>query len=141
MVPTDRDEKIRELMTTQPFAVLATKGEHPHTSLVSFIADEGLDALYFPTSRDTRKYRNMLSDPRVALMADDRGSDPMADIRRASSVTAAGTAEECGDEESAAVAERFIERHPYLEDFVRDPGTAIIRVDVKGYDVISSFQG
>ncbi len=137
----DRDSKIRELMTTQPFAVLVTKGEYPHTSLVSFLANEALDALYFPTSRDSRKYRNILSDPRVALMTDDRGSDPTADVSGASSVTAAGRAEECGPREKDRIIERLIERHPYLEGFVRDHGTAVMRVTVESYDVISSFQG
>ena len=133
-------EKIKELMLNQPFAVLATKGEYPHTSLVSFWSSEEIDTVVFITSRKTRKYRNIMEEPRATLMADDRTNNPSADLRKASSVMVTGSVKEAVGEEAESLRELFLARNPDQIRFAQDPDTAVMVMAVEGTDLVTSFQ-
>jgi hypothetical protein len=70
---------LRALLESQRFAVLATDDHgQPFASLMAFAATEDLRHMVILTERTTRKYANLRSNPRVALLIDDRenkGSD------------------------------------------------------------------
>lgn len=138
--PNNPKEKIRELLTTQRLAVLATQGQgQPYGSLVSFASTPDSRQILFATSRSTRKYGNLRADPRVALVIDNR-SNRESDFHQAVAVTAIGRAEEAPDTERATLLELFLRKHPYLADFVTAPACALLRVRVDTYYLVSRFQ-
>jgi len=66
-------KKIMEILQRQRLGVLATTGESgPRTALVAFAFIEDQKRIFFFTPRNTSKYRNILSEPRVSLLVDDR---------------------------------------------------------------------
>lgn len=134
-------ERLRRLLTTQRFAVLATHqaGGHPYTSLLAFVPDEALGSLTFCTLRTTRKFANLQAEPRVSLLVDDR-DNAETDLQDAAAVTVLGRAEELTDAGRARAAERFVARHPAMDDFVRSPGCALMRVEVRAYYLVTRFQ-
>ena len=69
------------LLNSQPLALLATQNQgQPYASLVAFAASDDLKALFFATTRSTRKYANLSSDSRVAMLVDNR-SNQASDFR------------------------------------------------------------
>jgi len=131
---------IRELFASQRLAVLATQGsDGPHTSLVAFAAAEDLRRLVFATERETRKFTNLTSSPRVALLVDDR-SHRATDLVEATAITAAGHAREAHGEERESLACLLLGKHPALKPFLAAPGCALVAVAVEAYQVVTRFQ-
>ena len=134
----DLHHLLEQLFAAQRLCVLATQGRgQPYGSLVAFAEAEGIDCLLFATSRNSRKYSNLSSDPRVALIIDSR-SNADADFSQALAVTATGSAHEARGEARDRLAKVYLAKHPHLEEFVRSPQTALCRVEVDEY-VIAGF--
>jgi heme iron utilization protein len=131
---------LRGLLDVQRLAALCTHDEGaPYGSLVAFAASEDMETLLFATPRATRKFANIISDPRVAMLIDNARAYPV-DFEDAAAATAVGEARELGGDERADAVERFCAAHPHLREFVESPSTALLRVDVKRYYVVRRFQ-
>ena len=131
-------QKIGGLLVSQKLAVLATsKDGQPYNCLVAVAGSEDLKHLLFCTSRSTRKYRELETDPRVSILLDDR-SNREADFDNAVAVTAIGRAKEAQGVDRERSVRKYLEKHPHLVDFVNSPDTALIQIDVAEY-VISGF--
>jgi nitroimidazol reductase NimA-like FMN-containing flavoprotein (pyridoxamine 5'-phosphate oxidase superfamily) len=131
---------VRELLTSQFLAVLATRnGGQPYTNLVAFAATDDLKHLIFFTGRSTRKYANLKSDSRAAMLIDNR-SNQVADIRHAIAATATGKTEEISNMMDDRLKKLYLAKHPHLEEFVESPSTALMTLNVEHYYVVSRFQ-
>lgn len=133
-------EMIRELFSSQRLAVLGTQsGGQPYANLVAFVASDDLKSIFFATARATRKYANIQADSRVTVLIDNR-SNQEADFSKAAAVTATGNAEEVGENERELITATYLAKHPMLEEFVRSPSCALLRVEVKTYYLVRRFQ-
>jgi nitroimidazol reductase NimA-like FMN-containing flavoprotein (pyridoxamine 5'-phosphate oxidase superfamily) len=66
---------LSSLFASQKLAVLSSFGnEQPYASLVAFAFTEDLQHLIFATTRSTRKFANLSSESRVALLIDNRSN-------------------------------------------------------------------
>jgi nitroimidazol reductase NimA-like FMN-containing flavoprotein (pyridoxamine 5'-phosphate oxidase superfamily) len=131
---------IRELFESQKLAVLGTQNEgQPYANLVAFAPSHDLKSLYFVTARATRKYANIEADARVTVLIDNR-SNQDSDFSQAAAVTATGTAKEVADSKRDEVLAIYLAKHPMLEEFVRSPSCALLRVEVKTYYLVRRFQ-
>mgnify|MGYP001050231905 CR=1 FL=1 len=131
---------IRDLLAGQPLAVLSTHGEEgAHASLVAFAVTEDLSQVLLATPRATRKFANLASDPRVALLVDNR-SNRESDFHEAAAATVFGSAEEVPETERERSLALYLRRHAHLKDFVASPTTALLRVGVEKYSVVTRFQ-
>jgi nitroimidazol reductase NimA-like FMN-containing flavoprotein (pyridoxamine 5'-phosphate oxidase superfamily) len=129
-----------DLLRDQNLAVLSTdRGGHPYASLVGFWADPELGHIYFVTTRATRKFDALTSNPRVAMLIDNR-SNRFHDFRDAMAATALGEAHEVSKEENQDKVEAYLEKHPHLADFIASPTSALVRVEVSTYYVVTQFQ-
>lgn len=132
-------DRLQQLLESQPLAVLATSHDGaPYASLVA-IAAQGHDRLYFATPRATRKWGNLSSNARVAVLLDDRSNEP-ADFHAASAATGIGAAVECGADEAPAGREVLLGRHPHLAGLLASPSTVFVRVDIERWYVVTRFQ-
>lgn len=128
------------MLESQKLAVLATNGQgQPYGSLVSFAATKDLKQILFATMRSTRKYANLKEEPRVAMVMDSR-ENTERDLREAIAVTVTGKAEETGPAEKEVYSTIYLEKHPYLKDFVKSPSCALLRVQVDTYYLVRRFQ-
>jgi nitroimidazol reductase NimA-like FMN-containing flavoprotein (pyridoxamine 5'-phosphate oxidase superfamily) len=128
------------LFAEQRFAVLATqKDGQPCADLVPFAATEDLKQLLFVTPRATRKFANLVSDPQVAMMMDNR-QNRISDLHSAEAVTAIGKAEEVVGPEKETLLAPYISKHPLLETFARAPTCALLKTSVEKYDIAGRFQ-
>ena len=132
--------RLRNLFESQRLAVVATQnGGQPYASLVAFVATDDLRHLFFVTGRTTRKFSNMLSDSRVAVLVNSSVNQE-SDFHEAISITATGIAEEIKDPERRDILKLYLSKHPYLEDFARSPSCALIRVTARSYYMVQNFQ-
>ena len=141
---TDRSEHARQtraLLDSQRFAVLSTREDdgHPYASLVAFCAEPDLKQMVFCTLRSTRKFANLEAEGRVALLIDNRSNEE-TDLQQAAAVTVLGDCKEAKGDERSALADCFLRRHPAMAGFVRSPGCAVMRVDVRSYYLVTRFQ-
>jgi general stress protein 26 len=140
----DANEKFRmrlgELFRTQNLAALSTHQDgQPYASLVAFYAADNLKHIYFATPETTRKFANLTSDNRVAVMVNS-STNQASDFHQAISVTAVGKAAVITGSEREPIVELYLAKHPYLEEFVRSPSCALVQVTVYSYYMVKNFQ-
>jgi nitroimidazol reductase NimA-like FMN-containing flavoprotein (pyridoxamine 5'-phosphate oxidase superfamily) len=133
-------DRILQLFDRRSLGVLATSGpKRVHASLVAFAASGDLREILFATGRSTRKFELIRQSPAVALLVDDR-SNEVRDFRDAIAVTAHGTAREVPDDRREGRLASFLDKHPYLNDFVQAPSCALLGIAVESYDLVGNFQ-
>jgi hypothetical protein len=134
------ETEIRNLLASQKFAVLSTQEQdHPYLNLVAFAEASDLRTILFATTRATRKYGNILSKSGIALLIDNRSNDA-ADIREAMAVTIIGSAWEVPASEREGLDRAYLGKQPHMKEFLSSPSTALIKVDVESYLLVSRFQ-
>ena len=141
MISNDQFRKrLAELFRSQNLATLATHNDgQPYASLVAFYAADDLKYIYFVTPKTTRKFANLNADSRVAVLVNS-STNQASDFHRAISVTAVGSAEEVEGSGKEPILNRYLVQHPHLEDFVRSPTCALVRISVKTYYLVKNFQ-
>jgi nitroimidazol reductase NimA-like FMN-containing flavoprotein (pyridoxamine 5'-phosphate oxidase superfamily) len=134
-------ERIRQLISEEPFAVLCTQGGgQPYGSVVAVAFSDDLRGCCFTTSTATRKYRLLTECAKVALVVDNRDCFP-GDLMRTSALTITGRAEQIeARDQLDRWSKMLVERHPYLGSFVAAPTTAVFKVEVARYLYVTRFQ-
>ena len=128
-------QQLVKLFKSQRFCVLATQYEgQPYSNLVAFAEADDLKNLIFITSRNTRKYKNAISNNKVAVMIDSR-TNGISDFSSVIAVTAIGTVEEPTETERCRLASIYISRHPNLTEFANGPEQAVMKIKVNDYIV------
>ena len=131
--------QIKLLLNRQQLAVLATAtADQPYTSLVAFASTDDLKRLAFATLTGTKKYANLLANPKISLLIDSRVNES-SDFNQAEAVTALGViAWELAN--SVQFKKLYLAKHPYLEDFIAHPDCSLLVVSVERYYYVSKFQ-
>jgi hypothetical protein len=135
-------QEIATLLSDQKLAVLSTQsaGGFAYASLIAFAASEDLQTIVLATPKATRKFANIKNNPRVSLLIDNR-SNQEKDFHDAKAVTVMGVAQELAvGGPGRDLVPLYLEKHPYLDTFLRSPTTAFIRVAVQRYYLVSRFQ-
>jgi nitroimidazol reductase NimA-like FMN-containing flavoprotein (pyridoxamine 5'-phosphate oxidase superfamily) len=133
-------DKVSRLLESQRLGVLSTQGEAgPYSSLVAFIHSRDLRHIYFATSRTTRKFANLARVPRIAMLIDSRANQSL-DFHSAQAVTVIGEAAPLDREAAGRLRADYIERHPYLKDFVNATSCALVEIRVARYIQVERFQ-
>ncbi len=136
----EKKKVLRNLMQTQGLAVLATHQDgQPYVSLMGFVATDDLKYLILTTSRATRKYANLIANPQVALMIDNR-SNSETDFNEAIAVTVIGQAREVNADERDGFLRLYLAKHDSLRDFSALAATALFVVEVETYYIVNQFQ-
>jgi nitroimidazol reductase NimA-like FMN-containing flavoprotein (pyridoxamine 5'-phosphate oxidase superfamily) len=134
-------QKIEQLVKSQPYAVLCTQGEgQPYGSLVAFAFSDDLTSVVFATTVATRKYKLLLECDRVALLVDNR-PDHVDDMMQVEAITVTGRAEEVKTETHFdRCAGLLLARHPYLKSFVESESSAVFEIRVNRILHVTRFQ-
>lgn len=131
---------VQDLLASQRSAALATQERgRPYLSLMAYAVTPDLRTIILATDRYTRKYANLMVDPRVALLVDNRSNTP-EDTRDTVAVTVLGEAGEVRPEAREKCLALFVARHPQLQTFATSPTCALIAVQVATYVVVQHFE-
>jgi nitroimidazol reductase NimA-like FMN-containing flavoprotein (pyridoxamine 5'-phosphate oxidase superfamily) len=133
-------KEVSRLLASQLLAVLATReAGQPYASLLAFAVGSDLADIFLATDRNTRKFKNIREDNRVALLVDDR-TNQSVDFHAAAAVTIIGKACELQGREIDEARRIYLVRHPSLAEFVMVPSTALLKVAVSRYILVTRFQ-
>ena len=116
-------------------ATLMTGSGDPYCSLVNLASHfDGTPILLI--SRLAVHTRNILADPRVSLMLDERApGDPLEGAR----IMLAGTAVAAADNEAADLRRRYLNTHPSAETFVDFADFGFFRIVPSGVHLVAGF--
>ena len=116
-------------------ATLMAGSGDPYCSLVNVASHpDGTPILLI--SRLALHTRNILADPRVSLMLDERAEgDPLEGSR----IMLAGRAEEASGDELAVLRRRYLNAHPSAEGFVDFKDFSFFRIRPSGAHLVAGF--
>jgi heme iron utilization protein len=107
-----------------PYCSLVNVASHPDGSPILLI------------SRLALHTQNILGDPRVSLMLDERAAgDPLAGSR----IMLAGRAEQAGGGEAAMLRRRYLNAHPSAQAFVEFKDFSFFRIRPSGAHLVAGF--
>jgi heme iron utilization protein len=129
-------ELIHGALQTSRFAVLATEsGGQPYTSLIAITPFENFGQLIFATYRNTRKYRNLSQNSKVAILI-EVGDVNMKDLHERIVLSIFGQTEEINIAENKEAYQAHLKRHPEMESFMLSSDCALILVIAQSYQVV-----
>jgi nitroimidazol reductase NimA-like FMN-containing flavoprotein (pyridoxamine 5'-phosphate oxidase superfamily) len=133
-------ETLSRLCREQLFAVLATQAlDKPYASLVAFAAAPDLRTIIFATNKGAGKYANLIERPNAALLIDNRSNNP-TDTQTATAVTASGKVSETDGAERDRFLALYAHKHPGLVAFASNADTALMKLEVDSYLMVTRFQ-
>lgn len=131
---------IVKVLSSQRLAVLSTvRDGQPYASLMAFAHTPDLETVVIATGTASRKFVNLSHESRVSLLVDTR-SNCEADFHAAEALTIVGTATRIPAGQQGFFRNLYLERHPYLEDFLASPATVLMQVQVRHYLLVNRFQ-
>ena len=129
-------EFINIALKTSRFGVLATEGDgQPHVSLIAITPWEGFRQLVFATYRNTRKFRNLERNNKVAVLIEGMNSDD-SKPQKSFVITAVGHAEEIKITPNHQALQAHLDRHPDLLSFTRESDCTLVLVKIDEYQVV-----
>ena len=136
-------EPIFAFMEAKGHCVLATRGadQAPWTSLMAYAVDAPAGRFVLVTLAKSRKAANILADPRVALLVDDRDDHPGAPAEALHALTVTGRAEVVTHPATRAdLLARLLERHPGMAPFATRPDTLVLCVQARECQLLSGLE-
>ena len=126
-------DRINGFLKGQNNCVLATVRQgRPHCSLMSYVADPEVAFIYLVTHRNTSKYRNLLDNPNVSLLIDNRKQ--RVDKHNTCALTVHGTFQSLPtDVQQSSVRPLFLERHADMHRFIEHPETEFISIRIASF--------
>jgi putative heme iron utilization protein len=116
-------------------ATLMTGSGDPYCSLVN-VASHADGSPILLISRLALHTQNILGDPRVSLMLDERAEgDPLAGSR----IMLAGRAEQAGGDDPGIFRRRYVNAHPSAEAFVNFKDFSFFRIRPKTAHLVAGF--
>jgi general stress protein 26 len=135
----DLFKKIANISDLTRFAVLATENNgYPYANLVGFLLSKDLKNLYFFTSQNTRKLKNIKNNANVCLLLDtrDRYPDKTSLI---TAITITGKANVI-KKPSRPIVEKYLAKNAELEEFTKTTHNVLVKVDVTNYVLVNRFK-
>jgi general stress protein 26 len=129
-------EYIEEVLKTNRFAVLATEGDgQPHMSLIAITPFGNFRQLIFATYRNTRKYRNLEHNSKVAVLI-ECGHVNMKGLSKTVVLTINGHTEEISIADNEAAYQAHLKKHPEMESFMLSSDCSLIMVIAQSYQIV-----
>ncbi|MCX8031666.1 MAG: pyridoxamine 5'-phosphate oxidase family protein [Thermodesulfovibrionales bacterium] len=134
-------EEIKDLFSEQRFAILSTcNNGAPYANIIAFICSDDLKEIIFVTPRLTKKFSNLVANPQASILVDNR-SNTDADFYNTIAITVLGKTdiiEKAIDKEK--YSSKYISKYPHLKNFIYAPDSAIVKLKVERYIIVSNFQ-
>lgn len=132
--------EISTLLNQQIQCVLATlQDDQPCQHMMAFACAEDLTRIFLATYLDTRKYRNMIANPSVSILWDNR-SGRATDHVDGLSLIALGRAELLAASEEVEVRELMLKRNPSLRALLEDGSCKLFMVLIEDYQWTKGYQ-
>ena len=132
-------DNIKILIHNRRHCVLATSaGDVPYCSLMAYTTDNTGTRFFMVTLRNSRKYKNIVDNPRVSLLIDSREVSPRSNQK---ALTIEGVCAAIKSEEKRkAVQAKLLGVHPHLSEFISHPKAEILCVRIHSFLLLHGLQ-
>jgi len=126
-------EKMNDLIKSQLVCVLATvSGNQPHCSLMSYAVDQECREIDMFTFKNTKKYRNLTTNPAVSILIDNRNKNGEEKKGQTIALTINGLFEEIQNQQKReSIRQRLSQKHPQLQKLMDDPNVEFFSVRIQ----------
>ena len=136
----DLKKEIFTILDRQIQCVLATlQDNQPCQHMMAFAFAEDLSRIFLATYMDTRKYRNMVTNPCVSILWDNR-SGSAADHVDGLSLIALGRAELLSGSMQVEVRELMLKRNPALQALLENESCKLFMILIEDYQWTKGYQ-
>ncbi len=126
-------ETAKDLILSNSMAVLATsKDNQPHCSLMTYLAREDARTIFMLTAQNSRKYSNILNNPRVSLLIDTR-TRPGIECSSIKALTVEGLGLPVNEQRQEKLKQAMIDKHPHLEALGRQDGSVVLEIQAGSF--------
>ena len=130
---------MKALVKEKNTCVLATvAGQKPYCSLMAYVTDENCEKIYMVTHKNTHKYKNLMQNPSVSLLIDNREQLPRS---QAKALTVEGVFCKIENKEKRTqIFAKLLQRHPHLHEFMQHPMAEIFCVKITSFLFLNGLQ-
>jgi nitroimidazol reductase NimA-like FMN-containing flavoprotein (pyridoxamine 5'-phosphate oxidase superfamily) len=131
-MPDQLKDRIRVLLSSRNICVLATVDkDRPYCSLMNYVTDDACLEFFMATQKDSNKYRNLMTNPKVSLLVDSREKAPSA---KSWALTVEGVFEPLSDANKRDWAlGRLAAQNPSINEFVSQPDIDVVRIRARSF--------
>lgn len=131
-------EQMKELARDKNICVMATiAGSKPYCSLMEYVINRECTEIYMVTHRQTRKYKNLITNPAVSLLIDSRDTLLRS---AAQAMTVEGVFQKIEDPAKEKMAHRkLLSAHPHLNEFMGHPEAEVLRIKIKSFLLLNGL--
>jgi nitroimidazol reductase NimA-like FMN-containing flavoprotein (pyridoxamine 5'-phosphate oxidase superfamily) len=128
-------EIMKKLAKEKDICVLATvSGAKPHCSLMAYTTDDDCSEIYMATQKNTKKFKNLMENPSVSLLIDNREEHKGSHRSEAKAMTVSGAFQKLEDNQKRAwVKARLLSRHPHLRELLDHPDAEVICIKIHSF--------
>ena len=139
-------DKVEKILQENTLCVLCTDGEGiPYCSLMTYMPSFDLKILYMISIQESKKYKNILSNPDVSVLIDTRQRISYQSDKKIISITFEGVYQLIAQNEIESIKSRFANEHIELDEIIKSPGVAIFAIKLKSFllldGAVNSFKG
>jgi len=127
--------QIETILCENTLCVLCTEtAGNPYCSLMTYLLmDDDISVLYLVATRDSRKYQNLLANPRVSVLVDTRQTQGAATTEKIVSVTFSGLFKALTDCEAQRIKLKLATEHLELAEILKNPNSVVFGIQLKSF--------
>ena len=125
-------QEMKKLAKEKNSCVLATIIDtKPYCSLMAYVTNMACTEIYMVTHRSSQKFRNLIANPAVSLMIDNRDT---AHRTAARAMTVEGVFQKIRDPvKEVKVRRKLLSSHPHLDEFMGHPEAEVFQINIKSF--------
>jgi nitroimidazol reductase NimA-like FMN-containing flavoprotein (pyridoxamine 5'-phosphate oxidase superfamily) len=134
-------EKMKKFVREMDLCVMATASEgKPHCSLMVYVVDDDCQEIYMTTLRHTTKFRNLMENPMVSLLIDNRVDHSGSLRSETKAMTVAGRYSSLENSDKISlIREKLLARHPHLAKFLGHPDAEVLRIRISSFLLLNGL--
>lgn len=138
--------KLENILRENTLCVLCTVADgNPYCSLMTYLLMDDLSIIYLVSTRKSRKYQNLLANPRVSILVDTRQHCDTSATEKIVSITFEGLFEPLTDSETPKIKANLAKGHGELNEILNNPDCVVFAIKLKSFLLldgpVDSYQG
>jgi len=126
--------KLETILRENSLCVLCTEADgKPYCSLMTYLLSDDLSLLYLVSTQESRKYQNLLANPRVSLLVDTRQNRGTAAGGNIVSVTFEGLFQPLADAKTPPIKANLAKEHGELAEILNHPSCVVFAIQFKSF--------
>jgi len=139
-------DQVEKILQDNSLCVLCTEGGgKPHCSLMTYVPSDDLRILWMVATKESRKCLNLLHNPQVSVLVDNRQNLSTTAETMVTSVTFDGVYHPVEQGEFKKIRSLVATTHPELEEIFKSPKCLLFGIKLKSFLLLngptSSFHG